>query len=392
MKDTKTIIEFGTSKISCTIAERKPRMGLEVLGCTQINYQGIKKQGWVDKDEVYYVLEQVIESVERQAGVRIKNVEVGIPGSFLKMVSRTAQVDVKGKVAERDVDHLISRTRRFEYDRDYSMVCEWPAWFYLDDGNVYLDPLNVATRKMRGCISYTLASRAFLNDVIKLTRHLGIRVDNFIPEPLAEALYLVPEEKRDSIAVLVDIGYYTTNVSLIYGDAILYFTRIDMGGGSITSDISYVMKLDTETAELLKRQYSFGLEENNGAAYMYAKSPEGRLKKYPYDLLKQIIDARVEHLILYISRFFRKAETKLGKNFDIFLTGGGISFMRGETSFYRSISGKTPVNTKVSNAKMQSPDLHAAYAMLQFAYDKVFVIKPQQQRRGIFGKGKEAKF
>ena len=50
MRDFKTVIEFGTSKISCTVAEKKQRMGLEVLGYPQIPYAGIKNQiGWIPK-------------------------------------------------------------------------------------------------------------------------------------------------------------------------------------------------------------------------------------------------------------------------------------------------------------------------------------------------------
>ncbi len=366
-------------------------MGLEVLGSAQISYSGIKNSSWVDSNEVYYALEQVLESVEKQSGVRIRNVEVGIPGSFIKIISKTAQVQVKGHVTERDVEFLTSKADKFDVAEDLTLVYEWPAWFFLDDGNVYLDPVGVPARKMRGCISFTFANKYFLNDVIDLFKHLGIRVDNFIPEPLAEALYLIPQERRDSLAVLVDIGYYTTNVSLIYGDAILYFKTIPMGGGSITSDISYIMKLEEETAEQLKRRYSFGLEENNNNSYMYAKDSEGKLKKYPYELIKEIIDARVEHLVLYITKLFIRAERNLNKKIDIFITGGGISFMRGSGSFYRHVAGRSPLPIKVNSVKLQSPDMHAAYAMLQFAYDGMFEIKPKSKKRGL-GRGRDQRF
>lgn len=382
MRDCKAIIEFGTSKISCTIAERKPRMGLEILGCSQIIYSGIKQSNWVDSDEVYYALEQVVESAERQAGFRIKSVEVGIPGCFIKIISKTAQMPIKGRITTRDVEYLTLKASKFNISEDYTLIYEWPAWFYLDDGNVYLDPINLPARKLRGCISFTYANRYFLNDIVELFRHLGIRVDNFIPEPLAQALYLIPQERRDSLAILVDVGYYTTNVSLIYGDAILYFKTIPMGGGSIVSDLSYIMKLEDETSEQLKRRYSFGLDENNNISYMYAKDSEGKLKKFPYELVKEIIDARVEHLILYITKIFLRTEHNLKQKIEVFVTGGGVSFMRGFGSFYRSIAGKTPLPIKVNSVKMQAPDLHSAYSMLQFAYDGIFEIKPQLKPHG----------
>ena len=77
----------------------------------------------------------------------------------------------------------------------------------MDDDNIYLDPYDIPTKRLRGCISFTFANKFFLKDVMDLLNHLGVRVDYFIPEPLAESLSLLPAEKRDAIAAIIDIGY-----------------------------------------------------------------------------------------------------------------------------------------------------------------------------------------
>ena len=64
MRDFKTVIEFGTSKISCTVAEKKQRMGLEVLGYAQVPYEGIKNTKWVEPKNVIYALEHALEACE----------------------------------------------------------------------------------------------------------------------------------------------------------------------------------------------------------------------------------------------------------------------------------------------------------------------------------------
>lgn len=363
-------------------------MGLEVLGCAQIGYSGIKKSKWVDSDEVYYALENVIESVERQMGARIRGADVSVPGAFMKIMNKTAQVSVGGRVEAENIAELMKRAGNFSVHQDLGLVREYPVWTLLDDGEVYLDPLGVPTRKMRGCVTFAMANKFFLRDAADLLKHMGIRVEKYLPEPLATALYLVPPEKRDALAVLVDVGYYSTNVSLLYGDGILYFNTIPMGGGSVTSDIAYAMKVEKETAEQIKRRYSFGLEEQSSSAYLYAKDEHGKLKKFAYDLVKEAIDARVEHLILYIDRVVSKVEKSIGRKLDVFLTGGGISFMRGAGSFFRAVSGRMPTMVKVNSTSLQSPDLHAAYALLQFAYDEQSVAlgRPQSEKRGRTGR------
>lgn len=392
MRDFKTVIEFGTSKIACVVAEKKQRMGLEVLGYSQIPYAGIKKTNWVDSKEVIGAVEQALESCERQAGFRIRNADVGIPGAFIKVVNRKAQVPVKGRVAERDIDLLIEKARNFDIMSDLTLVHEWPAWFLLDDNNVYLEPYDVPSKRLRGCVSFTLANKFFLNDAMDLLNHLGVRVDYFIPEPLAEALYLLPEDKRDSLAVLVDIGYYSTNVSLVYGDSLLFFTTIPMGGGHIASDIAYAMKVEGDTAEQLKRRYTFGLSDNNSISQLFAKNSDGKLKKYPYDLLKEIIDSRVEHLILHIGKVMSRLESNIGRKIEIYLTGGGLAFMKGFDSFFRAVAGRSVNLIRVPNTKLMPPDMHSAYALMQYAYDGYIQSKPPTRKKGLFSKGQDILF
>lgn len=384
MRDCKAVIEFGTSKITCAVAEQKQRMGLEVLGCAKIPYAGIKDANWVDSERVYYALDEALAVAEHQADVKLRHAHVGIPGSFLKIINRTAQVSTNGRVTDSDISHLVEKASHFEMDQDMVLLEAAPAWFLLDDGNVYLDPSGMSSRRVRGSVSFTFANRFFLNDIMNLLDHLGVHVDSFISEPLAEALYLIPQEHRDDLAVLVDIGYSTTSVSVVYGDAILFFETIPLGGENIAADIAYVMKVDMETAEQLKQRYSFGLAVGS-IPYMYAKDSAGKLKKYPYELINGIIDARVEQIIEYVTQMVSKVESDLMKKLDVFLTGGGISFIRGSNSFYRSVSGRTPVPISVNSVKLSDPSLHAAYAMLQYAYGDLG-IKPKQRKKGLFGK------
>ena len=180
MRDCRSIIEFGTSKITCTIAEQRPRKGLEVLGCAQVPYAGIKNSNWVDSERVYYALDEALSAAEHQADLRLKRADVGIPGPFLQIANRTAQVTTNGRVTEQDIDHLVDKASQVDSDPDMVMLEAVPSWFLLDDNNVYLDPAGVNSKRMRGSVSFTFANRTFLNDVNSLLHHLGVKVDSFI--------------------------------------------------------------------------------------------------------------------------------------------------------------------------------------------------------------------
>lgn len=388
MRGLKTVVEFGTSKIACATAMQRQKMGLEILGHVQVPYSGIKNANWTDSKQVNGVLDQALIELEKQVGTRIKVADIGLPGCFTKIASSTAQINIKGRVTGRDIDMLIEKANNIPLMDDQIIVAQYPSWFILDDGEIYLDAYNLPATSLTAAVSFILANKYFIEDVRMLLKNSGVRMENVYCEPLAQAITLIPEDKRDSIAILADIGYYNTNISLVYGDSVVFLTTVEMGGGHITSDIAYMMKVDMQTAEQLKRRYSFGLQEDNNILHLYAKDNDGRLKKFPYDLLKNIIDARVEHIIKYVTEIMTKAERKLGRKLSLFITGGGISYMPGASSFIRTASGRMPCSARVNNPVLSSPSAQTIYALLNFSfnYSDMGQIFMQDEKKRLFGK------
>jgi len=388
MKGHRTVVEFGTSKIACASAIQKERAGLQILGYVQTPYSGIKNANWVDSNQVSEVLDQALIELEKQVGARIRYADVGLPGCFTKIESSTSQILVKGRVTDRDIDMLMQNANTLTLMDDQMIVGQYPSCYLLDDGEIYLDAVGLPAKSVTAAVSFVLANKYFVDDVKMLLRNAGVRLENLICEPMAQALTLIPEEKRDSIAILADIGYYNTNISLVYGDSVIHLTTVEMGGGHITSDIAYMMKVDMQTAEQLKRRYSFGLQENNKILHLYAKDKTGRLKKFPYDLLKNIIDARVEHIVRYVSSFLIKAERKLGRKISLYITGGGIGYMPGANSFVRTVSGRMPAGCKVENSVLSAPSAQTIYALLDYSFRYAdmgrFIL--EDEKKGFFSK------
>jgi cell division protein FtsA len=370
MKGQKTVVEFGTSKIACATALQRQKIGLEILGHVQIPYAGIKNANWANATGVQDVLERAVWELEKQSGSRIKSVDIGLPGCFTKITSSTTQTDINGKVTSKDIGDLMQKADTISLLDDQMVVDTFPSWFILDDGEIYLDATGLRAQSVMACISFVLANKYFVNDVRQLLKNAGVRLEGMHCEPMAQAMTFIPEEKRDSIAILADIGYYNTNISLVYGDSILHHVTVEMGGGHITNDIAYIMKVDVQTAEQIKRRYSFGLQESNKILHLYAKDSGGKLNKYPYDLLKNVIDARVEHILRYVSDFTAKAEKRMNRKVSVYITGGGVAYMPGANNFIRMCLGRVPSPLRLENSVLSTPGSQGVYALLEYAFGR----------------------
>ncbi len=261
---------------------------------------------------------------ERKARKRVKEIYVGLPGVFSKVVCRSGNIETRtGVVTRGDVERLIQDADTFAVETKYSVVTSTPIFFVLDDQKHYIDVIGSKSVRIRGKISFVLASKSFIVNIAKVMKKLGLEVKALIPEMLAESLFIVPTQERDNSAVLLNIGYYDTNVTVVYGDAIVYNKTIGVGGMQVANDLALVLNKDVDLAEQIKRRYSFGLNTGNEKLFDFAKNAEGKMEKFSHNLVSEIIEARVEHLCYLVNKAFEASPIAIARRTRVFLSGGG---------------------------------------------------------------------
>ena len=77
------------------------------------------------------------------------------------------------------------------------------------------------------------------------------------------------------MAMLVDVGYLNTEVSVVEGDAITYHAMLPLGGGQITADLCEELRIPMRAAEQIKRRYVFDPDEFDQDAYAEVAGANG---------------------------------------------------------------------------------------------------------------------
>ncbi len=370
MKNVTAAIEFGTSKVMCVIGREKSIGRFEVLGAGEAKYEGIKNGRWLKPSNVEEAAAKALDIAERKARKRVKEVFVGVPGVFSKVVCCDGFIDIKsGRVTENDIERLIEEVERNYDDSLYTVVNSTPVYFVLEDGNHYIDVLGCETGELHGLISLVFAKNEFIEDATALLESLGVKITAFIPEVLAESLFLVPTEERDCSAVLLNVGYYDTNVTVVYGDAIVYNKTIHAGGMHIANDLSIVMNMDVDTAEQIKKRYSFGLENTGAKLYDYAKRSNGRLERYSHTMISEVIDARVEHMCMLITSAFELSPLNVARRTRIFLSGGGITMMKGIKDTLEKLLKRQVRISIIEAPQLSTPNYYTILALVDYVFE-----------------------
>ncbi len=370
MRNIAAAIEFGTSKIVCVIGREKSVGRFEVLGSGESKYEGFKQGRWVRPSNVEEATAKALMIAEKKARKRVKEIYVGVPGAFSKVVCRSGNIETRrGVVSRGDIERLIQDADTFAVETKYSVVSSTPIFFVLDDQKHYIDVIGNKSVRIRGKISFVLAHKSFIVNITKVMKTLGVEVKALIPEMLAESLFIVPTQERDNSAVLLNIGYFDTNVTVVYGDAIVYNKTIGVGGMQIANDLALVLNTDVDLAEQIKRRYSFGLSTGSEKLFDFAKNSEGKMEKFNHNHVSEIIEARVEHLCHLINRAFEQSPVTIARRTRVFLTGGGLAMMRGSRDILQKYLKRQVRLTNIQAPQLSTPNYYTVLGLLDYVFE-----------------------
>ncbi|MGI6161992.1 MAG: cell division FtsA domain-containing protein [Christensenellales bacterium] len=374
MKQTAAIVEFGTSKIVCAIGESKNIDAFDVTGLGICSYAGLNHKQWRQPHLLESALSKAIADAEDQAGRKVKQVYVNVPGPFVDVTLNAAKKEIENKdrrVTVDDVEDLIKEAERIFVPERMEIIHRCPVWFSGDNNRRDIDPVGMRTLQLTGNVSFVMAEKSYMRDMAQLFEKLGIEILMFIATPLSECLMIIPTEDRDNLAIMVDVGYYSTDVSAVQGDGIIRYKSFDVGGAHFAADISQILGITPMEAEQLKRRYVFGLETSSINGYEVVKSHDGRAKMYPHATVQQVMDARMEELSLIIDGIISKWSLSLTSQTKLYLTGGGIAMMRGAKEVLENIVNLQVRTPKIVTPKINAPNYYSVLGMMDFAFNGV---------------------
>ena len=329
MKKATAVLDFGTSKVLVLLAEESAYQKVTITSAGMAQYDGFMNGEWNAPSEVSDAIASAIEAAEKKVGTHIKEVYVGVPGEFVRVYVIESSVALQGadpKVTSADVEKL-QRQATEMLDRPTGVIIHRsPAWFKVDGGQKTLEPVDQKGSTLEGMIGFVLADQFFINDVTERLKELGVEVRGFFSTSVGEAMQMIPFEERDHTAILVDVGYLSTEVMAVEGDALIWQKVLPVGGAHITLDLTYGLEKPFDMCEKIKRAYTFNAPKNT---QIEVQGENGQMESFSGEQVSMIIDARVDEMLEMIDDAVKKSGIRLGNWSNVYFTGGGLMPMNG---------------------------------------------------------------
>ena len=381
MKKATAVLDFGTSKVLVLLAEESAYQKVTITSAGMAQYDGFMNGEWNAPSEVSDAIASAVEAAENKVGTHIKEVYVGVPGEFVRVYVIESSVALQGadpKVTSADVEKL-QRQATEMLDRPTGVIIHRsPAWFKVDGGQKTLEPVDQKGSTLEGMIGFVLADQFFINDVTERLKELGIEVRGFFSTSVGEAMQMIPFEERDHTAILVDVGYLSTEVMAVEGDALIWQKVLPVGGAHITLDLTYGLEKPFDMCEKIKRAYTFNAPKNT---QIEVQGENGQMESFSGEQVSMIIDARVDEMLEMIDDAIKKGGIRRGNWSNVYFTGGGLMPMAGARVYAAGKLSRNVREAAAKTVKLKPAQIYASGSgLLELVYN---TIEQEEQDEGL---------
>ena len=360
-----SVLDFGSSKVSVMIAESGINGTFNIRGTGEVEYAGFYNGTFVEPEKLYETVANCILKAETNSGLKIDKLHIGVPADFTYAVCKSSSVafQKKVKIGDEEVANLFSLASREIKQDGATIISRSPIYFLLDDSRKVIDPKGEASTRLSGLVSFVLADNKFIETVDGIIKNMGLREVEYVSSCLAESIYLLDPQVRDSGAILIDVGYLTSFVAHVKGDGLISLNQFSVGGGHISADLCQVLQISFKEAENLKRKVVLSLAATDSD--FYEVNVNGDVTPVSAKLTNEIVSSRLDMIVELINRCLIKMK---GNNYmPIYITGGGVCLLKGGKDYVSKGIGE---NVEVLSSKvpqLSKPTYSSVLGLLDLA-------------------------
>ncbi len=363
------VLDFGSSKITATVAERGINKTFIIKGSYNFNYDGYQEGEFFDLAQLKQVLILAVESLNKACTNKLETVYVGVPGDFTEVVVKESQISFakKRKITDLDVDALFDSAFVMQSAK-YTLINRSAVVYELDDFRRLANPVGAVSGILKGKLSFVLCNNYFIEAVKAILQSAGVQKIEFVSTSLAQAMYLLEPETRDRIALVCDIGYIATTVMIVQGDGLLYQRSFPYGGGYITADLTQKFQIDFEDAEKLKRKINLSCQISS-REFDLLDGDNGQY--YSIEDVKNVVKDSLDILCEDIESMLEGSGYVLPDYVPLMITGGGISYLRGAKEH---VSGRLNMAVEILAPKvplMDKPSEASILSLVDLALEQI---------------------
>lgn len=380
---THAVLDVGSSKIVCFIAEVDNTGNITVKGIGHQLSKGVKASSITDFSEAETSIMSAVHAAEQMADIRIEDVVVSLSGHGLKSRVVTVEMGLQGEeVSDRDILDILSQGRSSIEQEDEEIIHCIPMSYTLDSTRGITDPRHMFGKELAVDLQVITAPATLVQNLSHCIGRCHLNITGFTAAPHASAIACLDEDEMELGVTLIDIGGGNTSFSVFYHGRNIFTDMVPVGGMHVTSDIAKGLSTSLAHAERLKTLHGSCISSSSDAQVMISAPVLGEDddseedNTMPRSELVRIIAPRMEEIFEMIRHNLEMNDMQKYTGRRIVITGGGsqligVRELAGRMFGKHVRLGKPKAIDGMAEAA-SGPSFAAAIGMLQLINKKTF--------------------
>jgi cell division protein FtsA len=264
-KNIFSIVEFGSSKITCAICQFSSEH-IKILGIGSEIAYGIKNGAPSNIKDVINSIIRAISKAESQYGKTIDDIYVVLSGASIESEVINQEILFNGgrEVSDKDIKNLISKAHESLNQSDNRSILHSINNGYGLDGLYVSNPRGMYASRIDSSTNFISATRIPLLNINQVFAQSHTSVKSYIAAPYADTFSCLNDDDKAIGATVVNFGAQNTSVATFKNGCLTSCYSKPIGGSYITLDIAYAFGVSMSCAEKMKLLHgSLFLDENS---------------------------------------------------------------------------------------------------------------------------------
>ena len=265
-----TVLDIGTSKITCIIAEifetaaaqtvgknefqAPPK--INVLGLGFRRSEGIRGGVIINMDQAEQAIRIAVDHAEQAAGITVTDVIVAITAGRQKSENFQASTPLRSnQVEEKHIGRVLSAAWKYAGREERAVLHAMPLDFHIDDEADISNPRGMMGDQLSVDVHSVTADYTPLQNFGLCIERCYLTPIMFVAGSYASGLASVlPEEAQLGVSC-IDLGAGTTSLSVFSEGKFIHSDVLAIGGHNVTIDIARDLQTTLAQAERMKTLY-----------------------------------------------------------------------------------------------------------------------------------------
>ena len=295
MSNLDTIIDFGSKNL---------RLGVFNQSSEKIYSSNIKINEVLENDNLDKALKKLVRDAEKQLSTHLADVNILYDSSEFNFIDFSIKKSFdQPTLISKHYKSLIEEANFIISENNFrDQVIHIDINNIIVDDNIKLENLfdDIKIKSLILEIKFICLKKSTINNLSNKFKKNNLNILCIYCSSYVKSFFYKKSIDTRKNIIFLDIGYERTSALFFNNNKFQFLNSVPIGGNNITKDISKVLKLDISYSEDLKTKFD---KNENEISFNKISTNDTNLfseiseKNISIDLLKQVIQARVDEII-----------------------------------------------------------------------------------------------